>query len=116
LDVSPIVRTKPFKQTKVLRSEFHKGSRHKTSSKPCHPERVLRRGNRVNGKERLEIPGELMQRQKRKPRLGEAGFSVGVKLGDASTVRRASRKKVQKRMHLAGRLRMAADEPRRDRL
>jgi hypothetical protein len=41
---------------------------------------VLREGSRVNGKERLEIPDEPMQRErakKRKPRLGEAGFSVG---------------------------------------
>ncbi|MCK1360348.1 hypothetical protein [Bradyrhizobium sp. 199] len=40
-DVAGIVGTKPLKQTKVLRSEFHKGFRHHFSSKPCPTERCV---------------------------------------------------------------------------
>jgi len=40
-DVSRVVRTKLFKQTKVLRSEFHEGFRHHGSSTPCPPRRCV---------------------------------------------------------------------------
>lgn len=61
-------------------------------------ERVRRQGNRVNGKERLEIPGELMQRAKAKtPPLRRRGSlsarSLGtLQLQDARTGREFKRK------------------------
>jgi hypothetical protein len=102
-DVAAIVGAKLLKQTKVLRSEFHKGFRHQIILKTLPVEKLRGSDRPVNGKEGLEIVRELTQRAQAQTPPGKARFSVGMNLRDTTTARRWST-----RIRLA---RKSADRP-----